>query len=641
MMRTTLAATLAILIVAPSVARADERTQDERLAALVAQLKDPIGGFRAAYKLADAGPAAIPDLLNGLGSSPLADERIEGCLREIARTKEGAKAAIERLSQAARPVSRARLARALAQAGAVEAIYPIVDALDSPQEPLEVATFGPQGTRARETSRVLRPVSTAAATFGERAATAIRKRLEKTTSSLFITEGARTLGLIKSTESVPQLIAIASSDDRTPTERATALAALVAIGTPAARDAFSRGLAADDATVRRVALRGLSLAPDPSAVPQVARMLEEEKDDDLRLDEIKALAAAEDLLAAAPLRAALLAAPRAGDSLRGQIAQAAAEGLARTGDRGAPATLVKALEVGMGFQVDRAISGALGRIPDLGVNSRERLRVIAGTSEAPSDGEPQNAKPQTVEPKRFGETTRACAAWILALRGEEDALKALLASARSSEWAVRAAVAALLGEGKLDGAVPVLVLLAKDKEAYVRRAAATALGKSDDSTAGAALLASSALAVDKDPVVRRVYALAFQDALPQGTLERDQRKQGALVLGRALETEFQDATLDERRAQATTLARLGERPALLRVAGGALLASEPPAESRRAAIEALVMLGKNDATEEALLAVLKDPVVGDDAALALVKIRGESFFEPRWRALLAPVVPFH
>src|SRR5262249_12367895 len=112
------------------VARADERTQDERLQALAAQLGKP-GGFRATYKLVDAGPAALNDVLTILGTSPLADERIEAVLRELAKSKEGAKAEVDRLGQAARPLTRARLARALAAAGAVEAVYPIVDALDS------------------------------------------------------------------------------------------------------------------------------------------------------------------------------------------------------------------------------------------------------------------------------------------------------------------------------------------------------------------------------------------------------------------------------------------------------------------------------------------------------------------------------
>jgi HEAT repeat protein len=608
-------------------ARGDDRAQDVRLAALAAELKEP-AGFRAACKLVDAGPAALDDLLNQLGTSRLADERIEACVREIARTPEGAKAAIQRLGKAARPVTRARLARALAQAGSVDAVYPIVDALDQVQEPLEVSTFGPQGQPARDTVRIARPVSSAAASFGARAARAIRKRLAGTSSSLFRVEAARTLGAIGGPEVVPDLVALASSEDRAPSEREAALAALASIGNvPAARDAFSKALVADDPSVRRAGLAGLAVAPDASAVPQIARMLEEEKEDDLRLEEVRALAASDDPLAAEPLRSALEAAPRASESLRAKIALACVDGIARSNDRSAGASLVRALGLGLGYQVDRGVAGGLSRIPDLGIDPRERLREI-------------------VVDKKLGEATRACAAWTLALRGEDGPLAMLVGLAKSNERAVRAAVASLLGEGKLDGAVPVLLALAGDQEAVVRRAAAIALGKSEDSTAGAALVSAGALSQDKDPLVRRAYALAFQDALPQSTLDRAQYKDVARLMARALETEFPDATLEERRAQAGTLARLGERAGLLRITGAAVLTTAPPPESRRAAIEALALLGRHhdasaDTIEETLLAIVKDPIVGDDAALAIAQIRHETFFEPRWRALFAPAVPFH
>lgn len=610
------------LAVLPLAARADERTEDERLVALARQLKSP-EGLRASYKLVDAGPAALNDLLNVLGTSPLADERIEACLREIALTREGAKELVDRLSRAARPLSRARLARALALARATEAIYPIVDAMDSPQEPLEVTTYGPHGARALDTVRIAHPVSAAAASFGEKAVPAIRKRLAKSTSALFRVEAAWALGVIKSPEAVPDLVALASAEERTASERSMALQALAAMGTPAGRDAFAKALASEEASVRRAGLRGLAAVPDPSAVPQVARMLETEKDDDVRLDEVKALAAAEDVLAAGPLEAALLAAGSARDSVRIPLVKAAADGLGRTGDRGAPAALLKALEgPSLGFAADHAIAETLSRIPDLGVTTRERLRTI-------------------VEEKRLGETTRACCAWVLAMRGEDGPLAALVAAARSNEWAVRASVATLLGEGKLDGAVPVLLALTQDKEAGVRRAAATALGKSEDSHAGAALVAAAPLAQDPETLVRRAYALSFQDALPQGTVEPQQRKDAAAVLARALESELANENLEDRRALASTLARLGERAALLRVASGALVATPPSESARRAAIECLAGLGRHEATEQALLGLVKDPVAGDDAALALARIRGERFFEPQWRAILAPPVPFH
>ncbi|MEZ0227543.1 MAG: hypothetical protein ACAI25_02890, partial [Planctomycetota bacterium] len=70
--------------------RADEGSSAQRLAALAADLRNK-DGFRAMYKLVDAGPDAIPILLSKLGDNSLSDERIEVCLREIARTKEGAR----------------------------------------------------------------------------------------------------------------------------------------------------------------------------------------------------------------------------------------------------------------------------------------------------------------------------------------------------------------------------------------------------------------------------------------------------------------------------------------------------------------------------------------------------------------------
>src|SRR5437870_4959002 len=130
----------------PLLLSADDARPKDRLSALAIELKKP-DGMRAAFKLVDAGPAAVPELLSRLGASPLADERIEACLREIARTKEGARVEIERFSQASSPLSRARIARALASANAPEAIYPITDSLDAPQETLEVSTFGPQGEK--------------------------------------------------------------------------------------------------------------------------------------------------------------------------------------------------------------------------------------------------------------------------------------------------------------------------------------------------------------------------------------------------------------------------------------------------------------------------------------------------------------
>src|SRR5207249_1138307 len=151
------------------------------------------------------------------------------------------------LQQTGRPITRARLARALAQAGATDAVYPVVDALDSPQEPLEVSTFGPQGTKARETTRIAYPVTDAATAFGERATQAIRKRPSTTPSGLFRIEAARALGKLGAQDAVPDLIAIATSDDRTPSERATAVAALTAIKSPQGRDAFAKALVSEDA----------------------------------------------------------------------------------------------------------------------------------------------------------------------------------------------------------------------------------------------------------------------------------------------------------------------------------------------------------------------------------------------------------
>ena len=96
----------------------------------------------------------------------------------------------------------------------------------------------------------------------------------------------------------------------------------------------------------------------------------------------------------------------------------------------------------------------------------------------------------------------------------------------------------------------------------------------------------------------------------------------------------------ERRAQAGTLARLGDRGTLLRIATAAIATSELPVDSRRAAIEMLIHFAKNESVESALAALVRDPALGDEAAVALAKMRKESFFEPAWRERLAPAVPY-
>src|SRR5581483_6105859 len=164
MRRAALALSVLGVASAPFALWADEGTSAQRLAALATELKNP-DGFRAVYKLVDAGAPAIPILLSKLGDGALPDERIELCLREIARTKEGAQSEIAKLGMAIQPVTRARLARALAGAGAQDAVYPLVDALDSVQEPLEVTLFGPSGSHAIETVTVKKPVSEACAAF--------------------------------------------------------------------------------------------------------------------------------------------------------------------------------------------------------------------------------------------------------------------------------------------------------------------------------------------------------------------------------------------------------------------------------------------------------------------------------------------
>src|SRR2546421_1411062 len=159
----------------------DERPSPKKLAALAAELGKP-DGFRAVYRLVDAGPDAVPALVSKLGASSLSDERIELCLREIARTKAGADSEIARLGMASEPAARARLARALAAAGAQDAVYPIVDVLDSVQEPLEVVLYGPSGQHAIDSFKIAKPVTAACAAFGEKSASAIRKRLPRNAS---------------------------------------------------------------------------------------------------------------------------------------------------------------------------------------------------------------------------------------------------------------------------------------------------------------------------------------------------------------------------------------------------------------------------------------------------------------------------
>jgi hypothetical protein len=124
--------------------------------------------------------------------------------------------------------------------------------------------------------------------------------------------------------------------------------------------------------------------------------------------------------------------------------------------------------------------------------------------------------------------------------------------------------------------------------------------------------------------------------LTQGTLDQEPRGLARDLLGEALERDLPDATLDERRSQAWALARLGDRATLLRVATGALAARELPRASRRAALESLARLGRQEATEATLESLVRDQAVGDDAALALARLRNETFFELSWRAVLAP-----
>jgi HEAT repeat protein len=604
---------------APLALRADEGTSAQRLAALASELKNP-DGFRAVYKLVDSGPGAVPILVSKLGSSPLSDERIELCLRELARTKEGARAEITTLAMALQPLTRARLARALAGAKAVDAIYPIVDALDSTQEPLEVVVYGPHGTKALDSSKVAKPVTQACASFGDKAAAAIRTRLAKTGSTVFRIEAANVLGQVKIPAFAPDLVKLASDEARSSDERAAAIAALAEMKSPAARSVFAVALASDDAGLRAAGARGLAAVPDPSAVPALARIVEEDTVEDVRLEAIRALSGLEDPLALAPLRTALAAAPKLGENMRFQVITACAQGIAASGDRAGMMDMVHVLDGNFGFPSDRAVARALARIPGLEYEPRDRLRALA-------------------EDAKFSAIPRACACWVLACRGEDASLVTLLALGDDKDPAVRTAVALLLQEGKLDGAIPKLEKLAADPNEKVRRAAVLSLGKSEASIAGAAV-ARAKRHLDPDPVVRKLYANAFGDTLDQGTIDPPDQKTGRALMVEALEKDFQDATLSERRAQASALARLGDQGALLRLATAALATDEVPADSRRAAIESLSRFKLGEPVEGALASLIRDALLGDCAAITLAHLRGETFFEPSWRERLAPAVPY-
>lgn len=604
---------------APLALRADEGMSAQRLAALASELRNP-DGFRAVYKLVDAGPDAVPILVSKLGSGPLADERIELCLRELARTKEGARAEISTLGIATQPVTRARLARALAGAKAQDAVYPIVDALDSTQEPLEVVVYGPHGTKALDSSRIAKPVTQACASFGDKAAAAIRNRLARTGSTIFRIEAASVLGQVKSAAFVPDLVKLAGDEARSVDERAAALSALTEIKALAARPVFVAALASDDAGLRAAGARGLAAVPDPSAVPALARLAEEDAVEDVRLEATRALSGLEDPLALAPLRTALAAAPKLGENMRFQVITACVQGIATSGDKAGIQDIVHVLDGSFGFPADRAVAHALARIPGLEYEPRDRLRAMA-------------------EDAKFPAVPRACACWVLACRGEDASLLALLALGDDKDPAVRTAVALLLQEGKLDGAIPRLEKLASDANEKVRRAAVLSLGKSEASIAGAAV-ARVKRHLDPDPVVRKLYANAFGDALEQGTIDAPDQKTGRALMVEALEKDFQDGTLSERRAQAGALARLGDQGALLRLATAALATDEVPADSRRAAIEALARFKLGDAVEGALAGLVRDAVLGDCAAITLARLRGETFFERSWRERLAPAVPY-
>lgn len=607
------------LLSLPLLLHADEGTSAQRLAALAADLRNP-DGFRAMYKLVDAGPDAIPILLSKLGDNSLSDERIEVCLREIARTKEGARSEILKLGMAIQPVTRARLARALAGAGAMDAVYPVVDALDSIQEPLDVVVYGPTGQHPLDALKVQKPITMACAAFGEKAAAAIRKRLPKATSSVFRIEAASVLGAVKSAPSVADLAAMADDEKLTSDERVAALSALAAIKVPQARPAFASALGSEDPSLRRAGARGLAQVPDPASVPALARMVEEEKDEDVRLEAARALSVLDDALTAAPLKAALGNAPRASESRRPLLVAACVNGLAVSRDQSGVAEIVKVLDQNLGFTIERIASQALSKIPDLGHGPRERLRAIS-------------------EDAAFAPIPRACACWILAQRGEEGPLATLLGLTKSKDIPVRMAAGQLLAEGKLEGAIPALEALCADPSEKVRRVAVVALGRSEASIAGGVLV-KVARHLDQDPIVRKVYASAFLDAIEQGTLDAKNKNDARALLTQALETTFKDGTISERRAQAGTLAKLGDRGALLRVATAAIATSELPVESRRAAIEMLVHFAKNEAVESALDGLVRDAALGDDAAIVLAKMRKETFFEPAWRERLAPAVPY-
>ncbi|HZV02245.1 MAG TPA: HEAT repeat domain-containing protein [Planctomycetota bacterium] len=602
-----------------ALARGDEGANAQRLAALVDELKNP-DGFRAAYKLVDAGADAVPLLLSKLGANALSDERIELCLREIARTRDGARQEIQKLGVAGFATTRARLARALAGAGALDAVYPLVDALDNVQEPLEVNVFGPQGTRPLDSVKVEKPVTSACALFGEKATAAIQKRLQTQSSPLFRIEAMAVLAIVKNPKAAPDAAKVAEDDKRPSDERAAALAALAAMKSPLGKPLFATALGADDSGLRRAGARGLAAVPDPGAVPSLARLLDEEKDDDVKLEAVRALSVLEDPLAGPPLRSVLEAATAKGGPQSAVLLATCASGIATCGDRPGIADIVKLFDLGLGFPVERPAAQALARIPDLGYEPRERLRAIA-------------------DDKTFPPIARACVCWVLACRGEDAPLATLLELAKHKDAVVRVSVAQLLAERKLDGAVPVLEALCADPNVTVRRAAVLSLGRSEASIAGAALV-RAARQLDQDPVVRKLYASAYVDALAQGTLDDDTKKGGRALISHALETNLKDATISERRAQASTLSRLGERAALLRIATAALATDELPLDSRRASVEVLGRLGRNEQVENALASLVKDPALGDDAAVALARMRNETFFEPTWRERLAPAAPY-
>ena len=214
-----------------------------------------------------------------------------------------------------------------------------------------------------------------------------------------------------------------------------------------------------------------------------------------------------------------------------------------------------------------------------------------------------------------------------AMRRPESSRAAAAALGDPSAVVRATAAHAVLSLGGDEAAALVLPLLG-DRDEFVRREAAYALGQARSPSAVAALVA--AVESDKKPSVRGAAAVALGEigdatAVPALAAALSGRPQGSQNRARRRKAEEDEFV---RRAASVSLGQIGSRDAVPALVG-ALADERTPADVRREAARSLGLIGDARAVT-ALRAVLtaKDPYLARAAFEALLKIDPQNARRP-------------